>query len=453
MQSKTIPFLGMILIWAVVNGSAASHAEEAFPPPRPLGSDLPTFQISTPSEGTPGEPTGMITLHQALALALMRNPELAAFSWEVRAREAALLQSGLFPNPALRADVQDIDIGRAGDGVYQRETTLQLSQLIELGGKRSKRKEVASLNGRLAGWDYETKRIEVFTQLSLAFIDLLGAQQQQTLADETVRLAEEVARIATERVRAGKVSPLEETRANVALSTVRIEQERAMREFQAARRRLAAAWGSAAPQFEGGEGRLDSTVPVPSLSQLSQRLSQNPEIARWETVLTWRQAAIDLETSKRIPDLDIAAGVRRVESQRTPLFVVGLTLPLPIFNRNQGGIQEAQDRLRKAREEQRAVETKIATLLSETHRSLSIAQIEVEALRNNVLPGAARAFETASEGYRLGKFGLLDVLDAQRTLFAARAQYLRALTAYHKSVAEMERLIGEKIEIAPERIK
>ncbi len=453
MYLKTTITLGIVLVLVGVLGCAADRANRAWPTPRPLGSDFSTFRPPAEQERQTRiavdieEPTGAITLRQALALALAKNPELAAFSWEVRAQEAATLQAGLLPNPEIVADLQDINgSGASIAGVRQPQTTLQLSQLVELGGKRSKRREVASLTRDLAGWDYETKRIDIFTQISQAFVHALSAQQNLALTEETVRLAEQVAGVVSERVKAGKVSPVEETKANIALSSAQIELDRAQRELEAARKRLAATWGSATPRFERAEGDLGSVSPIPSLDQLALRLSQNPELARWATEMSERQAVVDLQRSRAIPDIKMMGGYRRYNTSDDHVFVVGISIPLPIFNRNQGGIEEARDRLAKGEEERRAAEVRVATALAEAHKSLSSAHAEVTALREKVLPGAQSAFDAVNEGYRLGKFGLLDVLDAQRTFFASRSQHLRALTDYHKAVADVERLIGERLE-------
>lgn len=447
LKTAFILYIGLNVILA---GCAGYSKKSEWPISRPLGSDFSTFhppikpddksQESLPTE----EPTGTITLRQALAAALLRNPELASFSWEIRAQEAATLQAGLLPNPEAGATIEDIGLGRS-------QTTLQLGQLIELGGKRGKRVDVTSLTRDLAGWDYETKRIAVFTQVSQAFVDVLSAQQNLALIEETVRLSKQVAGVVSERVRAGKVSPIEETRANVTLSAAQIELDRVQRQSGATRKRLAATWGSIRPQFEGVEGDLSSVSPIPTLEFLAQRLSQNPELARWAVEISQRGAVIALERSQAVPDLFISGGVRRFRDTNDNAFLVGVTIPLPIFNRNQGRILEAEHRLRRAEEERRAAEVRVTTALAEAYRALSTSHAEVRALEANVLPGAESAFEAVNEGYRLGKFGLLDVLDAQRTLFGSRAQYLSALRGYHQAVAEVEGLIGEPLNAAQNR--
>lgn len=455
MRSKLLIIFIFVLFFLGSHAGATTRAEESPPTPRPLGSDLPAFRAPMSSRETPdspgdgaatSEPTGTVTLRQALASALMRNPELRAFSWEVRAREAAALQAGLLHNPTIGADLQDLGVSTSPDSVPQPQGTLMLSQIIELGGKRAKRHEAAAFSRDLGGWDYEAKRIDLFTQVAQAFTDLLRAQQQRDLTEETVRLAEETARVVSERVRAGKVSPIEEIRANVALASAGIERDRAGRDLEGTRKRLAATWGSTMPQFEQTEGTLGPVASIPSLAQLTGRLSQNPDLARWATEIAQRRAAVNLERSQVLPDLTLMGGFRRYESTGDNVYIIGLSLPLPIFNRNQGGIQEARDRLAKGEEERRAAEVRVAAALSEAYRALSTAHAEATSLEKSVLPGAAQAFEAINEGYRLGKFGLLDVLDAQRTLFDARARHLRALADYHQAVAEVEQLIGDPLE-------
>ncbi len=442
MSSKTLS----ILLLAQLVGGACAHADS--PGPRPLGREIPAPLASPevlPSGTTVTEPVGDLTLREVLSLVLLQNPEIKAFAFEVRAREAAVLQSSLLPNPQLGVVAENFG-NNALTGFDSTAITLQLSQLIELGGKRAARTEATQLARDLAGWDYERARIKVLTETHNAYVEVMSAQGRTALSKQVVDLADEVAAAAAKRVTAGKVSPVEETKAGVATASVRIELTRAERELEAARARLAATWGSTAPRFKRALGALEAILPIPSLAQLMERLRQNPELARWATEIAERQAVIALEETRAIPDLTASFGVRRFEEPGDDALVVGISLPLPVFNRNQGAILEAQRRLAKTEEERRAMEVRMATALSSAYQTLAGAHAEITALKAQVLPGAQSAFEAASKGYRLGKFGLLDVLDAQRTLFGAKTQYLRALTDYHQSIAQVEGLIGERLE-------
>jgi cobalt-zinc-cadmium efflux system outer membrane protein len=400
------------------------------------------------SPDKPPEPTGDVALRDALSLALQYNPELAVFSIEVRVAEARTLQAGLRPNPEVNITAEHFAGSGALRGYDSAETTIQIGQLIELGGKRPKRARVASLERDLAGWDYEAKRADVLAETSKSFVDVLAGQERVALSKELLRLAEQTFETVSARVQAGKVSPVEETRAGVALSNSRIEHARAQRSLEAARKKLSAAWGSGAPAFERAVGPLGQVSPIPPADRLTQEIRRNPDIARWDTEMEQRRAAAALQDAIRIPDVTLAAGVRDYRESGDSAFLAGASIPLPLFNRNQGGILESRRRLAKAERESSAAVNRVRASLAETYQTLSTAVSEIDALKTTVIPGAQSAFEAASEGYRQGKFGYLDVLDAQRTLFEARGQYISALATYHKAVADLERAIGKMPESA-----
>ncbi len=437
----------LILLLACLAACSTVRREAVWPELRPLGRDLKTYRPpDDPDESAPaqlGEPKGALTLREVLAMTLLGNPGLAAFSLEVRAGEARALQASLLPNPEIEIVIEEFAGSGERKGFDGAQTTLQLSQLIETGGKRDKRTRVASLRRDLAGWDYETKRLDVLTMATKAFVGVLAAQDRLALAEDLVRLAERVRGAAAERVRTGKVSPIERTRAEVALSTSRIAREKAERGLAAARKRLAAAWGSAAPSFERVVGELEKIGDIPPLDDLAGRIVQNPDIARWDLELEERRASVEMEESRWVPDLTMSAGVQRFEGGGDTALVVGMSLPIPLFDRNQGGTLEARYGLAKAGRERRAAEIRNRAALAEVYEILRSSHMEAASLKEDVLPGAQSAFDSIREGFRQGKFGYLDVLDAQRTLFEVKGQYLDALTAFHEAAAEVERLVGE----------
>jgi outer membrane protein, heavy metal efflux system len=417
---------------------------------RPLGRDLPVYE---PASGASERrdvplqnPTGPVSLRDAVSLALMQNPSLAGFAWETRALEARILQAGRPPNPTASFLLEDVGASKSGSSLeqfVQPQATIQLSQLIELGGKRAARGQVATANRDLAAWDYEAARMDVLTQVSRAFTDVLAAQETVALTNDTTRLVEEVRRSVGARVEAGVVSPIEETRATVALANVRVESLRAHRALESSRTRLALLWGSPAPAFTVVAGALKAAPPpLPSLAELATRIDQSPELARWAMEMSQREAAIAVERSKAVPDVSVIAGYRRFTDVDSNAFVVGGSIALPFFDRNKGGIAEAISRLAKAHEEERAAHGRVSALLADAYASLAAAHDEVTALRADVLPGARQTFEAVTEGYRLGKFGYIEVLDAQRTMINGGGQYLRALSDYYKAAATIERLTG-----------
>ena len=444
-----VRILGIFCLVTII--SFSSFAEETVEiQPRALGKDLKSFQSGSADEeiletGDYDEPAGVITLREALSLALYKNPELRAFSWEIRAREAQALQAGLPPNPEISFVLEDFGGTGSLEGFDGTESTILLSQLVPLGGKLSKRKKVASLNAKLAGWDYETVRLNVLTQTTVNYLNVLAAQDRLALELELVSLAEKVHTTVSELARAGEISPIQEKRSQVVLSQTKINLERFKRVLEAAKKILALSWGSKEPRFEKVAGNLDSISPVPTFAKLTDMMKENPDIARWTTEMEQREAALKLAKANAIPDPFVSGGYRHISEKDDNAFVIGLSIPIPILDRNQGAISAASRRLKKAVEERRNAEVVVNDALARAYETLSASYEEVVLLKNDVLPKAESAYESIFEGYREGKFALLDVLDAQRTVFDARLQYIESLLSYHSSRANVERLTGTPI--------
>jgi cobalt-zinc-cadmium efflux system outer membrane protein len=410
---------------------------------------IPSASFGADPKITPGKSGSVLTLSDVIANVLLHNPELEAFSLEMRAREARALQAGLYKNPNILFDVQDVFGSGGFKKVQQSQSTIVLSQVIELGGKRTKRERAALSHKDLAFWDYETARMNILTRVAKAYTDALTAQEKLQLARELVQLSQKSYNAVKARVEAGKVSPIHEVKAQVALSTTQIQLQQAENNRRAAYRRLATFWGSMMPRFQQVTGLLYRIAPVPSFDTLAGQMQSNPDLARWAAEMTQRTAAVDLEEANAIPNMRVGAGARWFAETDDNSFVVELSIPIPLFDRNQGGIAEARHRAAKARAEQRAVQLKLNAALATGYTRLANAHSRVTSLKTKILPGAQTAFEAVNEGYRFGKFGYLEVLDSQRTWFNARSQFLDALAEYHKAVADVERLTGQAVSPPP----
>jgi cobalt-zinc-cadmium efflux system outer membrane protein len=383
-----------------------------------------------------------LTFSDALSKALLENPRLQSFGWQVRVREAERLQAALLPNPTLAAEMENFAGTGPFEGLDSRELTIRLGQKILLGADRLKRKRLAGYDQKLAGWDYETQRLEVLTGVTQAYISALEAQKQWRQQQELVDVAQKLFDTIAAQVEAGKISPIAETRAEVELSRVQIDLENARNRFETARSNLASFWGSNQPAFEGLAGTLGSPEPVPTYQSLNQYIQRNPDVARWATEMQQRESVLSLERAKGISNPTISGAYRRFEDVGAEAAVVGISIPLPFFDRNQGNIKAAKYRINRVETQRRAAVTEVNRALQEAYNTLQASYHEVQQLEEDVLPGAQSAFEGIQTGYRQGKFDYLEVLDAQRTLFTSRTRYIQALAEYNRAVAEVERLIG-----------
>jgi len=319
---------------------------------------------------------------------------------------------------------------------------LQINQAIELGGKRAARIESAERGRDVAAADLATQRLEIRAATVAAFFDVLVAQERVRLAEALLDLAQRATQAASRRVMAGKVSPVEETKARVAEGSVRVEFNQAQAELASARKRLAATWGNPSPRFERADGRAETLPAVPTSEEITNRLAASPALARARLEVDRRSALAEVERTRRIPNVTVSLGAKRAEELGRDQAVVGLSIPLPLFDRNQGNLLEALRRADKARDELAATEVRLSTEIAQAHERLKALSLEVGTLQKEILPGAQSAYEAASKGYELGKFSFLEVLDAQRTFFQARSQYLRALADAHRAAADIDRVLG-----------
>ncbi len=304
----------------------------------------PVPQGSAPYQDGPAPYAGGLTLREAIRRALRFSPAIQAATIEIDARRAETLQAGLRPNPVLDGDVQNV-------GQNVQELTLELSKVFELGGKRLKRIRAAELDVGVAAWDYEAARLRVVSNAAQAFVDVLASQDRITILVDLQTVAEKLSSAVGERVKEGIASPVEAQRTQIEVTRAKaqLNEERAL--LTVTKRRLANLWGAQGIDFSQARGELATTNHIPSPDQLSVYLDSNPDVARWVAEMTRREAVLSLARATAIPDLELGAGARRLEDADETGAVVSLSIPLPLFNRNQGNIAAAETRLFKGRRE------------------------------------------------------------------------------------------------------
>lgn len=415
----------------------ASRPSDAGVTEREIASE---FARDSSQPRAPQQPAAPLALREALKRALEESPELASRAWELRGQDARAVQAGLAPNPELQAETENFAGSGAFSGFGASETTLALAQRLETAGKRGKRRRAAELGADAAAWEVEEARLRVTEQVVSAFAGVVAAQQAVSVTTEQVEIAESSARATRRLVDAGAAPPVEATRDRVAVATARIDRVRAVRRLEAARVELAATWGSATADFSEVVGEVGPVVPPPPLEGLRPLLSQNPTLAAWNQEVARREALVELEDARRIPDVTAAAGVRWLAEPDDAALVAGFSVPIPLFDRNQGDRAAARADLRRARAERRAEEAALGTELERAYQELAARHEEIVELRGEILPAARDAFDGVRNGYRQGLFRNTDVLDAQRTLVELRLREIDAVRAYQVARAALERL-------------
>jgi len=384
------------------------------------------------------EPPKLLRLEVALGLAMGANPEISVALREQEATEGARIQAGVRHNPYISSEIQDTRSDT-------QQITLQFNQEIELGNKRESRLALADILHTKATAELDALKATIHANTVNAFYEVLVAQERLALSKSSFEVANAAVNAATKRVNAGKSSPVEETKSNIAAFTAKIELNQANSQLNSSRKRLSALWGNPFPVFEQAYGDVENIPLVPSFENLLALLENAPAIGIANLEVSARGGSTKLARSQSTPNITISAGIVHNQELGLNQAILGLSVPIPLFDRNQGNVQEAVSLQYKAQDELIALKNQLATKLAGEHERLSVARLSAISLREEILPGAQNAFEAANKGFNAGKFNFLDVLDAQRTLFQAKSQYIQVLLDAHQAIAEIESILGHVV--------
>lgn len=386
-----------------------------------------------------------ITLREALDFTAARNPALVAFESQASAaREEAAIQA-LAPSPVI--ELQFENFAGTGDlsGATALESTLQLSKVVELGGKADARRMLGDSQLDKLASEQGAQRIDAVAEVARRFVEVLADQERLAAFERSVSLAEETTRAVRTRVQAGAASPVQSSRAEIALARARIEAEHAEHELRGSRVALSVQWGEIDPQFAEVRGslfRLDDPEPF---DRYAQRIENNPALGTFASGQRVLEARARLAQSMRRPSLTFNVGIRRLEAVDDAALVAGVAMPF-------GGSRRADGELRAVAAErttltlkQQAHRLDVHSTLFGVYQELTHARAEALALRERIRPQAQQMLETTEAGYRAGRFSFLELADAQRQLLEIDLDAIQAAAQFHLQLIEVERLTGQSM--------
>ncbi|MBU0559562.1 MAG: TolC family protein [Bacteroidetes bacterium] len=384
-----------------------------------------------------------LTIETAVNKAIKNNPELKVYQSEIQALSALKLQSGLIPNPEVDFEAEDFLGGKEFSGIKRSQYTLSSSQLFELGGKRSSRINLLDKAINSAEGNFELIKLDVLAQVKSTFLGLYQIHHQIILQQQFIQINEEILKTISERVKAGRTSPAEESKVKVALVNSRIEFQRLQRNYSSAQTRLNSLLGTTGKNLVPTTDLFEDLFTPPDKQVILEDLGNIPSIKNLNNETNFRKAQLQLEESQAVPDLTLGIGVRYLNELKTNSFVAGLSIPLPFFNRNQGNIQSAEIRIQQMDEIINSQKLSVISSLNTSFNNLLSAYNNTVQLRENILPESEKAYEITRQGYLQGRFAFIDLLDAQRTLFDTEVQYLLELADYYNSLVELENITGK----------
>ncbi len=366
-----------------------------------------------------------LTLDRALEMAESLQPQLAEAKAMVEAAEGRARQAGTFPNPEAIVGAQQIPFGSSSEN--GREYVAGVGQTIPLSGRLSKARQAELLDREVRARGLEVKRRDIHRRVHSAFATALYQEKAYQAQTEIQQSAAKAVATTQARVEAGDALREDLARVEMELARAKAELQRAESLREQALVGLASAMGDATLSVKSLAGTLDTAFEIPTLEALAANLAAQPESALAEADIRARNARVDVAKAERIPDVKVELLYHRLESSQQNTMDVGLIIPLPLFNRNQGRLREARAEVAAAEARSRMTQNELTTRLRESHLQLTAALANSGTLKTEILSRAETVLRGAEARYAAGDISLAEILPVRRDWAAVQLSYLESL--------------------------
>jgi cobalt-zinc-cadmium efflux system outer membrane protein len=380
-----------------------------------------------------------LTLAQALALAERQNPTLQAQAQSIESNRANEITAGLRPNPTFQNDTTSATLG-----VYQQ---------FEIGGKRRTRLDSARLATSISRTDLaDARRILVFN-VRQAFVNALLARANLALARENLTSFQRVIDLNRMRLEKGALSGADFLKIELQMLQFETDLEDATLSIKTAKATIRALLGGSnlAGEFDV-EGDLGAAPFEADLSELQQRaLANRPDLKSAETGIEKAAADLRLARANGYPDPTIGTSLLHTGNEIggpswfEPFLGVGISFPIPLFNRNQGEIARTRSEERRADFLAQATRNQVLQDVETAYVSFQWSRDRVRLYEQTYLTRAKESRDTAEFAFQKGATSILDLLDAERTYRATQLAYRKELAVYVTNLAQLEAAVGAAV--------
>lgn len=397
--------------------------------------------VSAPAAPAMGSESPL-NLAQAIALVLENNPKLQAAEFDRRAAAERIRQASQSTPWQVGVDLENVAGTGQASGISDLETTLSLGRVLELGHKPRLRGELARVELGLLRHEQDAQRLDLLTDAVRHFLEIVRIQAERSLYQDRVELMRQTLNAVEKRFRLGKAPAAEYSRAQIGLAQADLALEETDHQLANGRRQLSVLWGELEPRFGDAQADLFRLQAELDYKLLEQRIEANPALARLATEARLAEARLQLARAGGRADVDLKAGMRHFNAGDDLGLVFSLRIPLGSEGRARPYREEAEAFIQRrpllAQEQHLALR---ATLFA-MHQEQLHARDRLRTYQERIIPAAAQALGDYSQGYRAGRYSLLELTSAQEILLEARREALSAAADHHKMGAEIVRLIG-----------
>lgn len=423
-------------------------AEQRQPAPEPLpgqpksadrapADQAPPIDSQKPPEPLEAVMPDRLALADLESMAMQRNPTLARSDARISAARGEWLQVGLRPNPRIGYDGGEIgNEGRSGmQGGF-------LSQEIVTADKRLLSQTVMNREIERLQQEFAVQQQRVLTDVRRSFYDVLAAQSAMELARDLSQIGQKAFDTSQNLFKSGNVSEVDVLQSQIEVEQAKIMLENARNRYASAWQQLAVVAGDPSMPPRPLDGDLRSAAPELTWEEVSQRLlAESPELAAAYAAVAKAQASFSRARAERYPNLEAQAGAQYDNVTRDTVANVQISVPLPVYNRNQGGIRQAQGNVAAAQADAARIELQLQQRLAKAFEPYRNARVQSDSYARKILPDAKRSLDIAVRSYEAGEIGFLTVLNVQRTYFQAQVAYLESLRQLRDSAEVIDGLL------------
>jgi outer membrane protein, heavy metal efflux system len=401
------------------------------------------FLVTLPGRAqTPASEQKTITLEELQQMALQNNPTFAQSAANIQAAEGRKKQAGLYPNPTVGYQGEQI----RGGSFHGGEQGFFIQQDIVLGGKLGLNRKIFDQELKQAQTEGEEQKLRVVTNVRMSYIQALAAQQTLELRKNLSKLADDAVETSHQLANVGQADAPDvlesEVEAEQAQLAVTVAEQNQQRVWKA----LAAVVGNPRLPLMLLEGKLEDTPPVNADELVEKIVNESPAVRIAELGVKRAEAAMARAKREPIPDLQLRGGMQQNGELLSgpsgrPVGLQGFAdvgVRIPIFNRNQGNIATAKADAERARREVDRVKLVLRERAASVVQTYTFSQTAVDRYKNQMIPRAQKAYEMYTKKYQDMAAAYPQVLIAQRTLMQLEVSYINALESFATSSLSLQ---------------
>ncbi len=389
----------------------------------------------------------VLTYEEAQQLVIEKNLQLVAARYDIQIAEAQLKQARQWRNPlfAWNADLYSLELNQFLN--YRNQKLIQIEQVISISGKHRNEVRLARINTDLAKLQVNDVLRGLLYECAIQYTELQAQQQQELLFEESVKRMEDVLNFAQEQFSKGNISGNELTRLRTELLSLKTEQQQnkiAIEESSAALRIVMGIPDYVTIRTVNRERKLNEGVNVENIIETAKKM--RPDYQLRKKNIEYEEQNLKLQKSNAIPDFNFGYQPHDKGSNYVrPYSGIVFEMSIPIFDRNQGGIQEAKVRIKQAESNLKIIDMEIEQEVSSGYRKFQLQQEGLNRYTQSIIQELEEFNSRTLNSYNNRLINILEFIDQQRIYIETKSQQIELLNAYLQSVNELNFKIGTKI--------